>query len=100
MTIEYRVYPDGDAWCAVGSGFINLQESLSGFGSSPCEALADLLKHEDLAENNRCAGMRKWKCNCCHTVFSKGSVPKGQSAPCPYCTAGGQYVYEVREEPS
>lgn len=37
-----QVCKDGDAWCAVGPDFINLQESTSGFGKNPREAVAAL----------------------------------------------------------
>jgi hypothetical protein len=33
---------DGNAWCATGAGFVDLQESPAGFGDSPREAVADL----------------------------------------------------------
>lgn len=36
---DIQVYMDGDAWCAVGDGFINLQESPAGFGKTPSEAV-------------------------------------------------------------
>jgi hypothetical protein len=36
---------DGNAWCCTGSGFINLQESVAGFGSKPCEAFDDYIKN-------------------------------------------------------
>lgn len=39
-----RVYKDGSAWCAVGPGFINLQESVAGFGDSPAAAVSELRK--------------------------------------------------------
>ncbi len=39
-----NVIKDGNAWCATGDGFINLQESDAGFGDTPNEAVADLLK--------------------------------------------------------
>lgn len=42
----YQVFKDGSAWCAVGADFINLQESDAGFGDTPVEALAELLKIE------------------------------------------------------
>jgi hypothetical protein len=35
---------DGNAWCATGPGFDNLQESPAGFGPSKLEAMADLAK--------------------------------------------------------
>lgn len=34
---------DGNAWCATGEGFINLQESPAGFGDSPAEAVRNLI---------------------------------------------------------
>jgi hypothetical protein len=37
-----RVFKDGNAWCAVRSDFINLQESTAGFGDSPEAARAEL----------------------------------------------------------
>lgn len=100
MTSKYSVYPDGNAWCAVGDGFKNLQESEAGFGASPCDALTDLIKNENTIEINRCTGMRQWKCTACSTVFSRGLVPKGQVPGCIYCTGGGQYVYEITQEPT
>lgn len=42
----YRVYKDGNAWCAVGEGFINLQESDAGFGHTPLVALGELIVQE------------------------------------------------------
>jgi hypothetical protein len=42
----YQVFKDGSSWCAVGADFINLQESDAGFGSTPVEALEDLLDIE------------------------------------------------------
>jgi hypothetical protein len=39
-----QVFKDGNAWCATGSGFINLQESPAGFGDRPCDAVAELRK--------------------------------------------------------
>ena len=37
---------DGNAWCAKRSSFVNLQESLAGFGASRLEAAKDLLRQE------------------------------------------------------
>ncbi len=42
----YRVYKDGNKWCAVGPGFINLEESNAGFAYTPTGALAALLEQE------------------------------------------------------
>lgn len=43
-TAVYKIYKDGDKWCAVDSStFIDLQQSQAGWGSSPSKALADLL---------------------------------------------------------
>lgn len=40
---EYRIYLDGDKWCAVPPGFIDLQVSQSGFGVTPVDALERLM---------------------------------------------------------
>lgn len=37
---------DGDQWCAYRDDFINLQESISGWGSTPDKAVDDLIEHE------------------------------------------------------
>lgn len=37
-----RVFKDGNAWCAVRPDFINLQESPSGWGDDPEEAVLKL----------------------------------------------------------
>ena len=34
-TKEIRIFLDGDKWCAVRGDFINLQESIAGFGETP-----------------------------------------------------------------
>jgi hypothetical protein len=39
---EIRVFRDGNAWCAVGAGFTNIQESDAGFGDTPQAAVDDL----------------------------------------------------------
>lgn len=38
----FRIFRDGTAWCAVGPGFTNLQESPAGFGDTPAAALSAL----------------------------------------------------------
>lgn len=43
---EYHVFKDGNAWCAIGKGFINLQESKAGFGHTPLVALGELIVEE------------------------------------------------------
>lgn len=35
---------DGNAWCATGPGFENLQENPAGFGATKLEAMADLAR--------------------------------------------------------
>lgn len=42
-TPQYRIYKDGDQWCAVHHDFKNLHESVAGFGATPSEALSVLL---------------------------------------------------------
>lgn len=52
--MEYRVFKDGDAWCATGAGFVNLQESLAGFGDSPTAALSELVGYsEEVVEQRK-----------------------------------------------
>lgn len=46
----YRIFKDGNEWCAVGPHFVNLQESDSGFGETPMIALAELMTLEDEKE--------------------------------------------------
>lgn len=36
---------DGNAWMVAASDFINLQESIAGFGETPTDAHADYLKN-------------------------------------------------------
>ena len=38
-----RTYKDGDQWCAVGSNFVNLQESTAGFGNTRDDAVEHLM---------------------------------------------------------
>ena len=40
------VFKDGNAFCAVREGFINIQESTVGFGDTPDAAIRDLLAAE------------------------------------------------------
>lgn len=41
--MRYIIELDGNEWCATDSNFINLQESIAGFGKTPLEALKNLL---------------------------------------------------------
>jgi len=41
------IQKDGNMWCATRSSFLNLQESLAGFGNTVEEALSNLLKEEN-----------------------------------------------------
>jgi hypothetical protein len=43
---HFVLYKDGDAWCAVRSGFVDLMESEAGFGSTADEAIGALLAAE------------------------------------------------------
>jgi hypothetical protein len=38
----YHLLRDGDAWCAVGQDFVDLQQSPAGFGDTPDEAVGAL----------------------------------------------------------
>ena len=48
--IEYKIFKDGNLWCAVTNDFINIQESDAGFGLTPGFALKELL---DQIEDNK-----------------------------------------------
>lgn len=50
----YRIYKDGNEWCAVGPGFIDLQQSPAGFADTPGGALARLMQEhgKEWAEKN------------------------------------------------
>lgn len=75
----YSVFKDGAAWCATVNGFINLQESLAGFGALPAIALGALIIAENEAELERWKTIRKWICNCCTTVFSRRHAGDGRT---------------------
>jgi hypothetical protein len=38
----FHLYKDGDAWCAVGPTFVDLQQSVAGFGDTMIDAVNDL----------------------------------------------------------
>jgi len=44
QTDGVRIFRDGDQWCAVYPDFVNLQESLAGFGDTPAAARKALLR--------------------------------------------------------
>lgn len=92
--IQYFIKKDGTAWCAHGSDFVNLQESLATFGDTPEIALRNLIHEEGSMEAIRCNGMRDWKCNNCGKHFQRGLVKSNDSPACPTCKAGGQFVFE------
>lgn len=95
--MEYRVFKDGNAWCATRDSFVNLQESLVGFGDSPTAALSELVTNEKEAELILRQSVREWKCNNCGRAFSRKW--EGDHAPCPTCKAGAQYTNEVIPRP-
>jgi len=43
-TTGFRIFRDGNAWCAVEPHFQNLQESRAGFGDTPEEAYLNCVK--------------------------------------------------------
>lgn len=91
----YRIYKDGDAWCAVCDDFVNLQESEAGFGNSAVESLKNLLDKLADLEILRCDGMRNWLCENCGARFSRGLVAAGSAPDCIRCKAGNQSVREI-----
>ena len=46
--VGIEVYKDGDKWCAVYENFVNLQESVAGFGDSPLGAIDQLFNQQPL----------------------------------------------------
>ena len=44
---DIKVYPDGNMQCAVFDNFINLQESIAGFGETREKAIIELFKKRD-----------------------------------------------------
>ena len=41
---QFRLFRDGDMWCATFYDFVNIQESQCGFGKTCLEALSELAK--------------------------------------------------------
>ena len=91
----YQIYKDGNAWCAVTDGFVNLQESIAGFGSDAVTALQNLLAILEDEEKKRCCEMRRWECGNCNTRFMRGNIAPSERPGCIKCKGGGQYVSEV-----
>lgn len=46
VVAAYRIFKDGDAWCAVNKDFTNLHDSKVGFGHTPLVALGELIVEE------------------------------------------------------
>lgn len=44
------LFEDGDQWCCVRGNFVDLQASLSGFGSTMQEAISNLIEVEGTAD--------------------------------------------------
>ncbi len=45
--VMFRLFREGNAWCAAREPFVNIQESDVGFGEFPLEAVAELLRNSD-----------------------------------------------------
>ncbi|VTU25166.1 hypothetical protein H4CHR_01540 [Variovorax sp. PBS-H4] len=56
----YRVFMDGDQWCAVGPTFVDLQQSPAGFADTPYLALERLTEAEG-EEKRRAPRAADWK---------------------------------------
>ena len=54
----FHLFKDGNAWCAVGPHFQNLQESDAGFGDTMCDATNAL---EETREKRRQCGEKNLK---------------------------------------
>lgn len=47
-----KIQKDGNMWCAFREDFINIQESLIGYGSTEVKALRELMKEELTTHRN------------------------------------------------
>lgn len=57
----FHIFHDGNSWCAVGPAFIDLQESLAGFGSTPMAAYAQWLARRTCQREQRGALPPRYK---------------------------------------
>ncbi len=44
ISTGWHIFADGNAWCAVGPAYVDLQQSLAGFGYTHAEAYRDLMR--------------------------------------------------------
>ena len=51
----YCLFMDGNQWCCVDSSFVNLQESVAGFGPTMAEALCEYRLRRHTEDHNRSA---------------------------------------------
>lgn len=59
--MTYKVFKDGDSWCAIRDDFVNLQVSPAGFGDTPVAAVDALLKEIVTIPEARAAYQREFK---------------------------------------
>jgi hypothetical protein len=57
----FHIFRDGNSWCAVGPNFLNLQESVAGFGSTSMAAYAQWLVQRTCQRDRRGALPPRYK---------------------------------------
>jgi hypothetical protein len=57
----FHIFKDGNSWCAVGPTFVDLQESIAGFGSTPMAAYVQWLVMRTAARERRGALPPRYK---------------------------------------
>ena len=72
---KYRVFQDGDQWCATLPNFVDLQTSPAGFGATQADATIDLLE----------------KLSAAH-LGALRSVDTGNNGSCGDCESNRQYI--------
>jgi hypothetical protein len=84
VTPAFMIYRDGDRFCAVTGTFRNLQESPSGWGSTPAGALDDLMHGKPPARSCETCGrgpVNSAECSAsgCQEPGGEGWVPAGEA---------------------
>lgn len=80
----YTIQRDGAQWCATRAGFVNVQESVAGFGDSPAAALAELEAAERHTDIQRLARDRAIE-ECVAVVQARGRRLRSLGSPAAAC---------------
>ena len=94
MKREYKIELDGKSWCATNQDFINLQESIAGYGNTPMVALQNLISLEPTKLERIRNILNKVKTPCGRTTGHGESCIVGRE--CSECTT----IAEIKKEMS